>query len=104
MSNQTREGWWPLRTVEAEANGDSKRTNEKGPSLVGSLHGLSCRTRDFCSALAALVGPVQNILFSSPYTMNRQSCGVACLLVCVSVSDSRASLLCVHKSLKSGSS
>ncbi len=46
-------------------------------------------TRDFCPALAALVGPVQNI-FSSPYTISmplsllpnklgRQTCRVACL-------------------------
>jgi hypothetical protein len=43
-----RGGPWPLPTVEAEVNGDSKRTNERGPSLVGSL---ACRagTRDFCS-------------------------------------------------------
>jgi hypothetical protein len=31
---------WPLLTVETEVNGDSKRTNERGPFLVGSL-GLS---------------------------------------------------------------
>ncbi len=52
-------------TDETEVNGDSKSTNDRGPSLVGSL-GLSCRRyKRFCSALAALVGPVQNI-FSSP--------------------------------------
>jgi hypothetical protein len=45
-----------LLTVETEVNGDSKRTNERGPSLVG------CK-RDFCSTLAVLVGPVQNIYF-----------------------------------------
>ncbi len=28
---------WPLLTVESEVNWDSKRTNERGPSLVGSL-------------------------------------------------------------------
>jgi hypothetical protein len=56
----------------------------------------ACRagTRYLCSALAALVGPVENI-FSSPYTISvtlspspsklgRQPCWVACLLVCVS--------------------
>jgi hypothetical protein len=56
----------------------------------------ACRagTRDFCSALAAEVDPVQNI-FSSSYTISmplspspsklgRQPCWVACLLVCVS--------------------
>ncbi len=55
--NYSREEW-PLLAVETEMNGDSKRTNERVPSLVGLL-GLSCRyTRDFCSALAALVGQV----------------------------------------------
>ncbi len=33
---ETREGCY-LLTVETEENGDSKRTNEKGPFLVGSL-------------------------------------------------------------------
>jgi hypothetical protein len=55
-TRETREGW-PLLTVETEVNGDLKSANERGPSLVGSL-GLS---RDFCSALAALVGLLQNI-------------------------------------------
>jgi hypothetical protein len=45
QTRETREGW-PLLTVETEVNGDSKSTNEG--------------TRDFCPALAALVGPVQN--------------------------------------------
>ncbi len=47
LSTETREGW-PLLTFETEMNGDSKSTNERGPSLVGSLS-LSCRagTRDF---------------------------------------------------------
>jgi hypothetical protein len=33
---KTREGW-PLLMVETEVNGDSKRTNERAPPLVGSL-------------------------------------------------------------------
>jgi hypothetical protein len=57
-----------LSTAEAETNGDSKSTKERGPSSVGSLgSSLHDCTRDFCPALAALVGPVQNI-FSLPYT------------------------------------
>ncbi len=40
-SRDYREGR-PLLTVETEVNGDSKRTNDKGSFLVGSL-GLSCR-------------------------------------------------------------
>jgi hypothetical protein len=59
----------------------------------------ACRAsaRDFCSALAALVGPVQNI-FPSPYIiliplspspskLGRQPCWVACLIVGVSGGD-----------------
>jgi hypothetical protein len=75
---ETREGW-PLLTVETELNGDSCCVCCSG-------------TRDFCSALAALVGPVQTI---SPYTISmpsspstsklgRQPCWAAYLLVCVS--------------------
>ncbi len=57
-TTETREGW-PLLTVEIEMIGDIKRTSERGPFLVGSL---ACRAgiRDFSSALAVLVGPVQN--------------------------------------------
>jgi hypothetical protein len=41
-----REGW-PLLTVETEVNGDSKRKNERGPVLVGSLSllCLGCSSR-----------------------------------------------------------
>jgi hypothetical protein len=60
-TRDNREGW-PLLTVETEVNGDSKSTNERGPSLVCSL-GCYAGTREFCSALAALVGIVQNIRF-----------------------------------------
>jgi hypothetical protein len=54
-----------LLTANTEVNGDSKSTNERGPSLVGLL-GLPWRTRDFltfCPALAALVSSVQNNFF-----------------------------------------
>ncbi len=43
---------WPLLTVETEVNGDSKSTNERGPSLV-VVGSLESGTTDFCSALAA---------------------------------------------------
>ncbi len=46
---ETREGW-PLLTVKTEVYGDSKRTNDRGPSLVGSL-GSSCRYNRFLSSL-----------------------------------------------------
>jgi hypothetical protein len=50
---ETREGW-PLLTVETAVYKDSKRTNENA-----WLIRWACRTgtRDFCSALTALVGP-----------------------------------------------
>ncbi len=76
-----------------------KRVKMKG--VLPWLVNLACRAgkRDFCSALAALVGQVQSI-FSPPYTISmplsllpkkvgKQPCWVACLLVCVS-GDSRA--------------
>jgi hypothetical protein len=55
MQRYSREGW-PLLTVENEVNGDS-RVQMKGviPMLVPWA--CSAGTRDFCSALAALVGP-----------------------------------------------
>jgi hypothetical protein len=46
---ETGEGRTPL-TVETEVNGDSKSTNERCLSLVGSL-GLSCRYKRFLSCL-----------------------------------------------------
>ncbi len=49
-SERPEKGWWPLLTVQSEANGDSWSTNEKGPSLVGSL-GLLCRYKKFMSCL-----------------------------------------------------
>ncbi len=50
-------------------NGDSESTSERCPSLVGSL-GLSCWYKGFFSALAAQVGPVQNILFLTVHCFN----------------------------------
>ncbi len=53
---------WPLLTVKTEVNEDSKSTNERVlPWLV--RWDFRTGTRDFCSALAALVGSVQNIFF-----------------------------------------
>ncbi len=43
--------WWTLLTVETEVNGDSKSTNERGPSLASS-----CRYKRL-------------LLFSSPYNL-----------------------------------
>jgi hypothetical protein len=57
-----------MLTVETEVNGDSKSTNERGPSLVGSL-GWAI-TKDFNPALAALVSSVQNIFLLTVYNLN----------------------------------
>jgi hypothetical protein len=70
QTRETREGW-PLLTVETEENGDSKRTRERGSFFVGSL-GLSCQNKNFVFCLGK---------------QGRQPCWVACLLVCVSVSN-----------------
>jgi hypothetical protein len=73
---------------------ETQQVHMKGV-LSWLVHWARCAsTRDFCPALAALVGPVQNIC-SSPYTVSRhfstspsklvrQLCRVACLLICVS--------------------
>ncbi len=63
---------------EIEENGDFRTTNEMCPSLVGSL-GLSCRYQRFCHALAALVGPIQNMfsLLDSDHFIQRDQRGVA---------------------------
>ncbi len=92
-----RGGGGGLLTIKTEENEDSKSTNER---VLPWLVHWACRagTRDFCPASAALVSPVQNI-FSSPCTtsihlspspskLDRQSCCVACLLICVSESTS----------------
>jgi hypothetical protein len=81
-SRETREGW-PLLTVETEVSGDSKSTNESGPSLTGSL-GLWCLVQEICPALAALVGPVQIIFFLTVHYSN--SLGQAAVLGCLSLS------------------
>ncbi len=59
---ETKKRGWPLPTVETKAKGGSWSTYEWGHSLVGSWarHAV---TIDFCPALAALVCPVQNIIF-----------------------------------------
>ncbi len=64
LLRETREGL-PLLTVETEVNGDSKKTNDRGPHRMACW---TCRagTIDFSPALAALVSPVQNIFSTRP--------------------------------------
>ncbi len=92
-ARETRE-WWPLLTVETEANGDLWSTNERGPSLFG-VWARFAGTKDFYPAEPALVSPVQKCFLPHPHTfslyvapspsnLGRQSCRVACLLICVS--------------------
>ncbi len=59
VKDKTRDRGGPA-TVETEVNRDSKRTNERGSFIVGLLC-VSAGTSDFSSAVAALVGPVENI-------------------------------------------
>ncbi len=83
---------WPLLTVETDVNGESKSTNERDPSLV--RWACHAGTRDFCTAFAAQVGPVQNIFFltvhffSSFFPMAQQAghCGQAAVLGRLSLS------------------
>ncbi len=67
MQNETdwtREGW-PLLTVEKELNMRTRRVQKKEAFLWLVRGTCRARTRDFCSALTALVGPVQYIFFLS---------------------------------------
>jgi hypothetical protein len=101
-TRETRKGW-PLLTVVNEVIGDSMSTNEKGPSLVGSL----CLSYRYCSALAALVGPVQNIfpyctqlipVSSSPSKLGSQLClGCLSLSVCLCSHHSCPKVIIVSK-------
>jgi hypothetical protein len=66
-TRETREGW-PLLSA-TEMNVDSKSANE---GVLPWLCWRACRAgkRDFCSALAVLVGPVQNIFFLAVHYFN----------------------------------
>ncbi len=67
-SKEIREGW-PLLTDETEVNGDSKSTNERGPSLVGSL-GLSCQYKILFSCLGCSSRPSTKYFFLAVYYFN----------------------------------
>jgi len=60
-TRRTREGW-PLLTVEIEVNGESKRTNERGPFWVGSL-GISCWYKTFLFCLGCFGQPSTKYFF-----------------------------------------
>jgi hypothetical protein len=82
----------PLLNVETEVNWDSQSTNERGPSLFGSL-GLSCRYKRnrLLSRLGYSSRPSTRYFFPQldnfspvPSKVGRQSCWVVWVLVCVS--------------------
>jgi hypothetical protein len=100
MLNESREGW-PLLTVETELNGDSKSTNERGPSLVSSL-GLSCRYKRFLFCLGCSSRPSTKYFsssfvhyFNSFFLIAQQAeqavvlGRLACLLICTSDCDGK---------------
>ncbi len=58
-----------MLTVETEVNGVSKSTNERGPSLVGSL-GLPSRYKRFLFCLGCSSRPSTKYFFSSLYTIS----------------------------------
>jgi hypothetical protein len=76
--------------IKTEVNGDSKRTNERGPSLVGLL-GSSCRYMRLLFSIGSSGKPSSQIFFSSLYTISiyvspstnnlgrGKSCRAACL-------------------------
>ncbi len=78
----------PLLTVETEVNGDSKRTHDRVLSWLVRRTRRAC-TRDFGPALAALISPVQNIIFLTVhfFTINRQAGVLGRLSVCLWLCD-----------------
>ncbi len=67
-SRETAEGW-PLLTVETAVNGDSKSTNERCPSFVGSSD-LSCRYKRVLFCLHCHNRPIAKKKFTSPYSIS----------------------------------
>jgi hypothetical protein len=80
---------WPLLTV-GTGNGDSKSTNGRGPSLVGSL-GFSCRYKRFLFCLGCSNRPRRKKFFFTVFYFNSfiptsQQAGQAAMLVRLSLS------------------
>ncbi len=79
-------------TVETEVNGDSKRTNERGPSLVGSLD-FSCRYKRLLFCLGCSSRPSTKYFFLTVHYLNSfvpiaQQAGQAAVLGRLSLSVS----------------
>ncbi len=68
MNDQRDRDGRPLLTVETEVNGDSKRTNYRGPSLVSSLDS-SCRYNRFLSCFGCSSQPSANYYFPHFFTL-----------------------------------
>ncbi len=92
ITRETRKGWH-LLTVETEVNGDSKSTNERDPSLVGSS-AMSCRYKykSFLFCLGCSSRPsTKYIFFLAVHYFNAfisiaQQAGQAVMLGCLSLS------------------
>ncbi len=67
---------WPMLTAETEVNGDSKSTQKRGSSLVGSS-GLSCRYKIFLFSLGIIFLTVH---FSNSFVPIAQQAGQAAVL------------------------
>jgi hypothetical protein len=78
---------WPLLTVETEVNGDSRSTNLRGPSMVGSLGSL-CRYKRFLYCLGCCIFFLAlhylSLLVPIAHQLGKQSRWLTCLLICVS--------------------
>ncbi len=88
-TRETRERW-PLLTVETEVNRDSKSTNERSPSLVGSL-GLLCRYTRFFFCLGFSRRPSKKYFFLTlrffdSFVPTAQQAGLAAVLGHLSLS------------------
>jgi hypothetical protein len=88
---RAREGW-PLLIVATEVNGDRVQMKGVLPRLVRwTCRADSCWYKRFCSALSAVVCPVQNICFLSVHYYNSfvaiaQQAGQPAVLGCLSLS------------------
>jgi hypothetical protein len=101
--DRPREGWH-LTTIATEANRDSKRTNEGGHFLVGSL-GLSCRYKRYLFCLGYSSRPSTKYFFLTVHYFNSfvpiaQQAGQAAVLgrlslTVVCVSDQTLNKMCV---------
>jgi hypothetical protein len=82
-------------------DGDSTSTNERGPSLVGSVPVKRLLSYLGCSSQLSTKS-VSNYVSPSPRNLGRQSCRAACLLMCVSVNPLSLLFVCIAYPGESG--